>query len=390
MASWLKKLRKPSFRGVPLQAVDGVSTETPIRTAEHEYPGIPGGWVEHLDRGLRAWSLTVTYTGADYYGMRDQLETALDFPAPGLLVHPTRGEVQASVSGAYTVTERDGTATFQITFRESGRPTAVSAGTPSTGSALLSRVEDGLSAVAGAFADTFSVASLPSWARAETIDAVTAQVESIRETIEGPVGQLAENATEIIASLRDLEAEIQTLVDTPAILAARYSEILRQIQHLGVYRLLTGDAGIPDPAAGLTPTADDVAANEVESARALLRMSLCAWGETVQATTWDSFDAAEDEALILADRIGAELEYTLDDTEYQALLDLQVALAAYLDAQGARLPRLIEVTQGTPASVLELAQRWHADADRADEIRARNGLIDPVWVTGDLWILGVA
>jgi prophage DNA circulation protein len=387
VTTWLRNARKASFRGVPLPGVDGVSSEGNPRTAEHEYPGIAGGWVEHLERGLRTWSLTCTVTGTGYMTERDTLEAALDVPEPGLLVHPTRGDIMASVVAPYTVDERDGTATFRITFRESGRPAPVAPGKPSAGSALLSRVEATLSAVGGYFADAFSVDILPSWARAETIQAVTDQVTAIRDAITGPVGAVIANASDIVQATRDLEDEIATLIDTPDVLAARFEEVIRQVQHLGVYRLLSADAGLPDPATMGTPTEQTVADDIAYAARLQMRQVLACWGETVQGTTWASYDDAQREADYLIGRIGAELDFATDD-EYQALVDLRVAVSAYLAAQAKRLPRLRTVVASSPVSCIELAWRYHADADRADEVRDRNDALDCGYVTGDVLLLG--
>ena len=154
--------------------------------------------------------------------------------------------------------------------------------------------------------------------------------------------------------------------------------------------MITDTSGIADPAAGLTPTDDDVAANTIASARLFLRQALAAWGETVYATTWASFDEAQAEAATITERIGLELDYVTGQAEYQALVDLRGALAAYLASQATRLPRLVEHQVTAPRSILELAQRYHGDGLRATEIQERNDIIDCAFASGPLRFVGGA
>jgi prophage DNA circulation protein len=383
MATWLAKVREPSFRGESLGAVTSLRSVPTPRIVRHEYPGVLGGWTEHLEAGLRAWELTCVLSGADYVDRALMLQAALNVPEPGLLVHPTQGEILCSVDSC-PWEESAGSAVFLIMFVESGRQADAPAARTSRRIALLSSVEAVVSGASEAFTGTFAGHGLPAWASAATIADATAQLAGIREAVEGPIGATVDGAAGLVADIRALESAVAALVATPDILAARISEVVRQIGSLQMCQLLTDRAGLPD-STGLTPDARAVAMNSIEMTRLIVRVALAAWGATILSEEWTAYDDAENQGAMVVARCTAEAEHA-GGAAYDALVDLRAQVSAHLASVALRLPHL-ETISVVESSTLEIAWRYHADGARADEVRDRNGILEGDYVLGDVLVL---
>src|SRR5207253_1949797 len=105
------------------------------------------------------WSVAGYVIGPDYTEDADALETALCTEGPGLLVHPTMGEMRVECQN-YTRGERrneGGMATFDMTFVEAGSPISqrfqentqanVKAGADTMANAAASDAGNGLRAI---------------------------------------------------------------------------------------------------------------------------------------------------------------------------------------------------------------------------------------------------
>jgi len=385
---WARDITLSSFRGVALPAADALSKEQAQRLAIHEYPGLPAGWTEHMDRSIAVYSVTCVVSGDRYVSQRDALEDVLDDPEPGTLVHPTRGSLSVSVQ-RYSVEEssdRLGGAVFRIDFVESGRPDMRISAKPSRGLSVLTAADDALSAVGGAFADIFDLDAVPQWLSSDSISRIAEQLDDIRSTIQGPLGQMIDNAAAVVSSISAVEDAVTALVNLPAELATEVQAIYALVRDLAAYQILTGTAGIADPATGGTPSDDLNAANLTALDRLFLRSALATHAYALEATTFYSADEAEAAADLLSDRIGLELDYMTGD-EIDAFIALRAAVSAYAIDIALRLPRLLSVRLTQPTSSFELAQRYHGDADRADEIRDRNDIVHPGMATGAVLVL---
>lgn len=81
--------------------------------------------------------------------------------------------------------------------------------------------------------------------------------------------------------------------------------------------------------------------------------------------------------------IGAAQDWALDNhlsAQYQALLALGAAVARDLQARGAQLPRVTTYGFGRGTSSIVLAYRLYGNANRADELRAENGVVHPAFM----------
>ena len=92
----LDEYRQCSFRGVPFATI-GSGGKAGRKTAVHEYPFRDSPWVEDLGRANRVFRVRGFITGPAFLAQFDLLYNAVEQQGPGLLIHPTRGVIQASV-----------------------------------------------------------------------------------------------------------------------------------------------------------------------------------------------------------------------------------------------------------------------------------------------------
>ena len=102
--SYFDQLQQASFNGVPFVTKSN-STTVGRRTAEHIYPFRDQPWIEDLGRKARRYHIVGFLIGDDVISQRDDMQNALEYPGPGILIHPTYGRL--------TVTALD-----QCTFEE--------------------------------------------------------------------------------------------------------------------------------------------------------------------------------------------------------------------------------------------------------------------------------
>jgi prophage DNA circulation protein len=143
--SWFDELQQASFRGVPFGVLGG-NSRFGRKVAVHEYPMRDKPYVEDLGRAKRPVNITgflvensLVYGGGSAFAQRDAMVTAAETKGPGILIHPTLGQLTVSVpADGLSVTERwDLGRVFEISFSfiESGDRLFPSAST-TTGSAL--------------------------------------------------------------------------------------------------------------------------------------------------------------------------------------------------------------------------------------------------------------
>ncbi|UPG86859.1 DNA circularization N-terminal domain-containing protein [Luteibacter aegosomatis] len=122
--SWFDELQQASFRGVPF-AVLGGEARFGRRVAVHEYPLKDRPYVEDLGRSTRRIGLvgfliedSLVYGGGSVIAQRNAMIAAAEQAGPGILVHPTLGELRVSIpDGALGITERwDAGRYFELSF----------------------------------------------------------------------------------------------------------------------------------------------------------------------------------------------------------------------------------------------------------------------------------
>lgn len=128
--SWFDDLQQASFRGVPFGVLGGDS-RFGRRLAVHEYPMRDKPYAEDMGRSTRRITVTgflvensLIYGGGSAMAQRDAMVAAAEARGPGILIHPTLGQLTVSIpDGGLSVSERwDLGRVFQLgfSFIESG------------------------------------------------------------------------------------------------------------------------------------------------------------------------------------------------------------------------------------------------------------------------------
>ena len=103
----------------------------------------------------------------------------------------------------------------------------------------------------------------------------------------------------------------------------------------------------------------------------------------LSATPFVSSADAVASLAVFSAAVGVAQDWALDNhlsAQYQALLALGAAVARDLQARAAPLPRLTTYAFPRGASSIVLAYRLYGDANRADELRAENGVNNPAFM----------
>lgn len=155
--SWVRRLLRGSFRGVPFSLRAHDSTPGGRRVHVHEYPGRDDSYPEDLGEVTKEFELNAFVVGDDYAVRRELLVAACNAPGPGVLVHPYLG-IRRVVCTGVDVAEnsRQGRmASLTMRFVAAGanrQPLAL----VDTQAALTAAVAAAAQAVAGEFADRFA------------------------------------------------------------------------------------------------------------------------------------------------------------------------------------------------------------------------------------------
>lgn len=125
---WKERMRPASYRSAQFH-IEAGGRASGRRTVLHEYPKKDIGYAEDMGRRARRWTVQAYVIGGvpgafdyDYLQARDALISACEQEGPGLLVHPTLGEMMCNCD-TYSCHEsrtRGNMAEFEITFVESG------------------------------------------------------------------------------------------------------------------------------------------------------------------------------------------------------------------------------------------------------------------------------
>jgi prophage DNA circulation protein len=386
---WKDKLLIGSFRGVSF-ATESVDGEIGRRVVLHEYPLRDEPYVEDLGRKARTFALELFVLGPDYMHQRDDLITAFETPGPGVLVHPYRGQITVSVlevRGPRESTREGGMARFSVVFVESGAALVPHAATD-TGQNVKEKADAAAFTLQREFAATFNATSLPEFIfehNKSLVIKVADKLETLRRSLPG----VPAIVTAFVADLQQLTTNLETVIRTPADLAAELYGLVadlallpdRPTRAIAAYRqlftVLSGEPVIPRTTANRVRQAT----NQQALSALVHRAAIVEASRAAATVEVDSYDEASTLRLELSDQLDIEME-TADDNSYRDLADLRVALVRDLTARGADLARVVRFTPLITMPALVLAYRLYGDSSRAADIITRNQIKHPGFIPG--------
>jgi prophage DNA circulation protein len=347
-----------SWRGVPFQTVS-TSNSGGRKTSTHDFAQLDGQWVEDRALMARAYQLACWVSG---WQAKRALIQALEKPGPGVLVHPTLGrKVVQLLTWKLDDSVTDGDVSrFELSFSETKAP-------PMAAPSRVSSVTETLATVITSSATTaVAVITAPVSTAAMVAALGDAMVSSLKEAYKAISGPLAISAT----ALRKADQQLAQAVKAANKITSYPNEAVAQLQAM-VATVTDGDAvralrrwgaSLPLPSASdLTPQAD------------LQRAHVRLWRETIVAQFGtvilsDTYLAQQDAEQTRTDWVEgceAALEGGSLISELQAVLG---SVAAWLDAQALRLPKLVPVELEAPTPALVLAWQLYGDWSRNDQL----------------------
>ena len=375
-----------SFRGVEFLWSDA-DGDLGRRNQVHEYPGRDLPYIEDMGRRARSWSMELIVAGPNYMAARDRLAEALEAPGPGVLVHPTHGELQVSVyaaRGPRESTREGGSARFSVTFIESGDNRYPAAGVD--GRRMVSERADAADAALAAWLTERLDAAGASFIS----DDAVAQVEGMARKVHQAIVNLPDMAgqTALMQDIAALSTAAASLVRDPMDLSNSVTTILGDIV-TAIERPGLAFAALKSfwAYAGSGESIPLTTANrlrQAENRQALTDMFVAAAtisaARAASVTEYDSQDAADAASSELRAQIDA-VSLSAGDALYNTLTDLRAASIADLSTRPG-LPRVIRYTPPATLPALVLAHRFYGDAERAADIVSRNRISHPGFVPG--------
>ena len=387
-------LRPASFKGFPFW-VDETTLTGGLRAQVHEYAERNDHYVEPLGAMAPGYPVTAHLIGDDVLDQRKRFIELLrsGIQIPGTLVLPADGEIEAFCTRFRirdSITREGRITRLGLTFVESGTNQFPEAAV-NTGQVVLDQSDAGIEVLTERFSDRFQ---MPSIQPTFVVDAAVSLSATIVEAANAAIRRADVLTAEKDALLRanaGVVSGLRTIVQAPATLAERLTDIYRSFADLGGDWRTTLDefatlGGILDDEPAVvtgTVSSDRQAENQAELQKLVRRTAAVEMPRVAtEATLASSADAAalRDELDVLLDAEIIAAGDALDDQVFSELRDLRAKMVLDLDSRGARLPsvRTFRVPATLPALVI--ADRLYDDPTRDAEIVARNGIRSPGFI----------
>lgn len=398
--AWRDQLQKGSFRGAPF-FWHRADSEVGRKTARHDYPLRDEAYVEDLGKLPREFTLEVYVLGPEYMAARDKLIKALEEPGPGTLVHPTMGSMKASLANRARMsesTDEGGMARFTLAFVVSSDNRYPDTAKDTAGT-VATRTATAKAAASTDFTDTFSVSGFAGWIGDAGLGVVNTAIDgigSVKGLVKPPLVPAA--ATNFTTSLALLKGSASSLIRQPLSLVSGLMGFVDSVSGLSddPFAVLNGYRSLFDWGSDLKPVPRTTSNRIVQADNQTALVSLVQRSAVIEAARvastvdFDPLVASErptyQEATALRDEIADRLDTlmldTNNDTLYQALADLRVAVIIDITSRGADLSRTVSWTPATTLPALVVAYALYGDAERADEVVVRNRVRHPGFVPG--------
>jgi hypothetical protein len=415
-ASWLRRLRVASFRGVPFH-FDRVGHSYGRRYAMHQYPGRDQPWAEPLGRAQRTWTISAYHIGDDFPSARERLRQACEDNAePGSLILPIVGRVEAVCTDfSFDDTRIVGRhSAISLTFAESGTR-QFPVGIEDTWSLIGAAANAFGDAERGTFLGTGSQAgfyvgspsNLPislssdarsfSFAATTLASAATVNVLGFADSLDAL--RLPSHDYEqapLVAAIALLREQAQHLVyDAPRLFDAvdaafgAYTDAMpAENVFLGMLALAsTYEAQQAPLVLSQLPSSSELRAAETRNALLfqglVRRLALRETGFAMPGIDLDNTERAETIRDQIFAAFVAESDLAADagdDPAFAAMTELAHRLLDDLDHRAAQLPSLAPYRTGRSLNAITLAYRLYADAGRNLDLVERVGAFTPAFM----------
>ena len=298
--SWKDNLLPASFRGVDF-FVESSDYTTGRRTTQHEFPDRDDPFAEDLGKISDTFTVDGHIIGEDYFEIRNRLIEASQKEGAGELIHPYYGVkfVQCgSISFKETRTEGR-IVRFSVTFKEAGE-NRFPKGSNDKGSQLTENIQNALAQSKDDFANKFTTDGQPGFSLDSVRDWIGNSQEAFDKSTED-VATTADGVAELAFSTRNLVAETEDLLQSPAVLADRLlgsldlvkGAVTQAIDAFSSYKNLFG-FGEDDPEEiTTTPSREVLAQNKITFDEYIKTTSALLAAQEAAESEWASLNEAQ-------------------------------------------------------------------------------------------------
>jgi prophage DNA circulation protein len=412
-------LQNASYNGVPFKVV-AASVRKGRKIAMHQYPFKDGGWAEDMGRAPRTYSFSGYLIGDLAPAMQLALDTVLELPGPGILIHPSLGVQTVALLSASTAIHAGRMRVIEVAFEfvekgdrsltlrlistalqvvsfalacaqgfgadigsSAGPPAVIGSVAIGEGVAVTTAFSD---ACIGAGNDPAAVVNLAaglqppdattSYGRyglgsASTALVVGTTVTSLTQDLMASREQIVQNAGTAITDAGQFSSDTAQLVvnDIGALVESTRNTMTDPADQVRLMLNLAGFA-YSDSIAG-TGLAENMALVRDAFSALCRRLALVSLANACAAYQPRSYQDAQ----ALLDTVAAAFEVEItaagdafEDQTYSVLRDLRTAVVTDLRTRGQTLPQLQTATFKASLPSLVVAQMLYQDANRADEI----------------------
>jgi DNA circularisation protein N-terminus len=416
---FMSLLQNASYNGVPFKVV-AAAVRKGRKIAPHNYPFRDGVWVEDMGRAPRTYSFSGYIIGDLAPAMQFALDTMLELPGPGILIHPTLGVQRVSLVSGTTAVHVGRQRVIEVAFEfiEQGSRSLIAtiiatavqvvafadlcapalgadlgsaAGPPAViGSAAIGEGVAVTTAFGdrciGAGNDPAAVVNLAAGLQPPDTNTTYGRYGLGSTSVALPVGTTVASLTETLMTSREKTAQdaekaiadadmfssetalvivndIGAMVESARSTMTDPADQVRLMLNLATFTYSDSIKG--------TGIADAMAQVRDAFAAVCRRLALVSLGNACAAYQPRSYQDAQ--SLIATVTAAFDVEITaagdaLEDETYSVLRDLRTAIVTDLRTRGQTLPQLQAATFRTPLPSLVVAQILYQDATRSDEI----------------------
>jgi prophage DNA circulation protein len=363
----------------------------------HEYPNSDNRYVEDLGKISGKYTLDIQIqetTASAYKRSRDALIKALQEAGVGTLTHPTLGKkkvVPVPSSMVENFITENGVVDFTITFLESSLNIFPESTTGNRG--FIGRLYDSIfSNNEGVFGQALNAynAGIEIWNDArDNLQEITTTINDVVSTTNGIADEVAAFSADIV----DLQASLITLLQTPTVLAARFTQVFNNIATItDNFETMTNivlnifGAGDRNKQSGLSARTEQLNQNREASANYVDITCL-----TVAYLATINIDYVSQQQIDdILSRLNSAFDTldpdSIDEQVYYDLQNMRVQNRLFLQNLRTTLPYYVSIkTNLIPTSVL--AYNLYGNSSRSSEVDNLNSIEDPAFAFGNLTVL---
>lgn len=393
---WAKFMRPASYKGVPF------FVKTARRTGgrsivNHEFAGRDDNFAEDKGKLSHSFPIIGHVTGDDYMDQRDALIEALESKGAGILIHPYYGRenVVAATNEILEESVKGRTATITMLFIPAGEyryPVKL----VDVNAELLEAVAGTIKASKGMIEMALDIAAIPG----EAVRLASFMVEKAGDALGkvlAPFAKLRNIAAQLSYSIRNIKAEVNTLLAAPGELADRLLASFDMVKDAidspedsvtafkGLYTFGADTVGAPPPPPADTVTRSRIKKNNDAIANFMKTVAVAKVCQMVIEVDFPSVAeaSAERESIVaFIDELMEDPDVNPSDDLYQALSDLAANVVSALPDERSDLPAVIEYIPFETMSSLVLTYEIYQDINKEQDIISRNKIPHPGFIPG--------